>query len=64
VHGLISDGSSVVFMWVLGHVELAGNSVADSAAKAALLLPVSSSSLTVPHSDYKSLIRIQALRQW
>jgi len=28
----------------------------------ALLLPVSS--LTVPHSDYKSHIRLQALRQW
>jgi len=53
VHGLISVGSSVVFMWVSGHVGLAGNSAADSAAKAALLLPVS---LTVPHSDYKSLI--------
>jgi len=36
--------------------------VADSAAKAALLLLVSS--LTVPHSDYESLVRIQALRQW
>jgi len=62
VHGLISDGSSVVFMWVPGHAGLAGNSAADSAAKAVLLLPVSS--LTVPHSDYKSLIRIQALMQW
>jgi len=50
------------FMWVSGHVALAGNSAANSAAKAALLLPVSS--LTIPHSDYKSLIRIQALRQW
>jgi len=60
VHGLISHGSSVAFMWVPGHVRLAGNSAADNAAKAALLLPVSS--LTVPHSDYKS--RIQALRQW
>jgi len=56
---LISDGSSVVFMWVPGHVGLAGNSAADSAAKDALLLPVSS--LTVPHSDYTSLIRLQAL---
>jgi len=62
VHGLISDGSSVVFMWVPGLVGLAGNSAADSAAKDALLLPVSS--LTDPYSDYKSLIRLQALRQW
>jgi len=61
-HGLISHGSSVVFMWVPGHIGLAGNSAVDSAAKAALLLPVSS--LTAPHSDYKSLKRIQALRQW
>jgi len=60
VHGLISDGSSVVFMWVPGHVGLAGISAADSAAKYALLLPVSS--LTVPHAI--SLIRLQALRQW
>jgi len=56
VHGLISDGSSVDFMWVPDHVGLAGNSAADSAAKDALLLPVSS--LTVSHSDYKSLIRL------
>jgi len=62
VHGLISHGASVVFMWVPSHVGLAGKSVADSAAKAALLLPVSN--LTVPHSDYKLLIHIQVLRQW
>jgi len=40
----------------------AGNSAEVIVAKATLLLPVSS--LTVPHSDYKSLICIQALRQW
>jgi len=40
---------------------MAGNSAADGAAKDALLLSVSN--LTVPHSDYKSLIRLQALRQ-
>jgi len=49
-------------MWVPSHVWLAGNSAADNASKDALLLPVSN--LTVPHSDYKSLIRLQALRQW
>jgi len=42
------------------HVGLADNSAADSAAKAVQLLPVSS--LTVPHSDYTSLVRIQAPR--
>jgi len=42
VHGLISDGSSVVYMWVPGHIGLAGNSAAESAAKAALLLLYSS----------------------
>jgi len=49
-------------MWVPGYVGLVDDSAADSAAKDALLLPVSS--LTVPHCDYKSLISLQALRQW
>jgi len=59
VHGFISDGTSVVFIWVPSYVRLADNSAADSAAKAALLLPVSN--LTVPHLDYKSLICVQAV---
>jgi len=50
------------FMWVSSHVGLAGNSATDSAAKARLLLPVSN--FTVPHSNYNSLIRTQALQQW
>jgi len=49
------------FMWVRSHVGLAGNSAPDSSAKVALLLPVSN--VTVPHSEYESLIRLQALRQ-
>ena len=56
VHRLLSCGTEVVFMWVPSHVGLAGNSEADTAAKAALMLPMSH--LTVPHSDYSSLIRI------
>jgi len=62
-HGLLSGGTSVVFMCVPSHVGRASNSAADNAAKSALLLSVSSN-LTVPHSDYKSFIRIQALKQW
>jgi len=34
VHGLLSLGIKVVFMWVPSHVGLAGNSAADTAAKA------------------------------
>jgi len=49
-------------MRVPGHDGLAGNSAADRTTKDVILLQVSS--LTVPHSDYKSLIRIQALRSW
>jgi len=62
VHGILSGGISVVFMWVPSNVGLAGNLAADSAAKAALILPVSN--LTVPDSDYNSLLRTQALKQW
>jgi len=62
VHGSLSVGISVVFMWVPSHVGLAGNSAADIAAKAAQLLQVSN--LTIPHSDCNSLIRTKAINQW
>jgi len=52
----------VPVLFVPSHVGLAANSVADNAAKVALFLPVSN--LTVPHSDYKSLFRTQALKLW
>jgi len=62
VHGIISDGTSIVFMWVPSHVGQAGNLAVDIAAKATLLFPVSN--LTVPNSVYNALIHAQALKQW
>ena len=42
---ILSRGTQVAFMWVPSHVGLAGNSAADIAAKAALLLPISGTDL-------------------
>ena len=62
VHILLSRGTQVAFMWMPSHVELAGNSAADIAAKAAQLLPIAN--LPVPPSDFCFLIRSQSLKQW
>jgi len=62
VQGVLSGGTSLVFVRIPSPVGLACNSVADIAAKAAKLLPVCN--LTVPHLDYNSLIYTQALKQW
>ena len=59
---LLLSNHKVVFMWVPSHIGLAGNSAADIAAKAALLLPVSN--LPVPHSDYFYPIRSLSLKHW
>ena len=62
VHVLLSRGAQVSFMWVPSRVGLAGNSAADIAAKASLLLPISN--LPAPPSDFCSLIRSHSLEQW
>jgi len=50
--GILSGSTGIVFMWIHSLVRQAGNSAADIAAKAALLLSVSN--LTVLHSNYNS----------
>ena len=54
IHKMLLAGATLVFMWVPSHVGLAGHSAADTAAKAAVLLPISN--LTLPYSDYFPLI--------
>ena len=62
IHKMLLAGATLVFMWVPSRVGLAGNSAADTAAKAVVLMPISN--LTLPYSDYFPLIRTHVLKQW
>jgi ribonuclease HI len=62
VRKLVTYGYSIHFIWVPIHIGIAGNAVADAAAKAAVNLQ--SSMLTVPYSDFKSLINTCFKKRW
>ena len=54
--------TNVIFCWVPSHIGIQGNELADQAAKAALDLP--NSSLTVPSSDFRPIIRQHIINTW
>jgi hypothetical protein len=62
VHKLVTLGYSIHFIWVPSHIGIAGNAAADAAANAALNLQLSM--LTVPYSDFKSLINTYIKKRW
>ena len=50
--------------WVPGHVNVAGNEKADTAAKEAALAVPQGPPRAIPHSDMKSSVREAVLRKW
>ena len=62
LHKLIITGTFVVFVWLPSHLGIHGNADANTAAKAALSLPVSE--YKVPYTDFKSLIQAYAVNKW
>ena len=62
IREMLLAGATLVFLWVPSHVGLAGNLAADTAAKAAVLVPVNI--LAFPYSDYFPLIRTHVLNKW
>lgn len=62
LHEIIKSKCKLVFVWVPSHIGIAGNTVADAAAKAALNIP--NSNICVSHSDFKPLISNHIKKCW
>ena len=52
----LSVSKEIVFCWLPSHVNIRGNELADLEAKSALSLAITNSK--IPHSDFKSNIRL------
>ena len=59
---LIKVGKVVEFCWIPSQVNIAGNERADTAAKAALCLPVTS--MKLPSSEFKPCVSRFCLEEW
>ena len=59
---LLKSGYAITFVWVPSHIGIAGNTVVDACAKAALSLQMTMS--TVPYSDFKPLIGTYIQSLW
>jgi len=59
---LIKAGKVIEFCWISSHVNIKGNERADTAAKAALCLPVIS--MKLPASDFKPCASRFCLEEW
>ena len=59
---LIRNGREIVFVWVLGHVGISGNSAADSAARDALDDDVSAE--YIPFFDFRPRLKSYITEVW
>jgi len=59
---LIKSGKIIGFCWIPSHVNIPGNERADTAAKAALCLPITSTKL--PESEFKPCVSRFCLEEW
>ena len=62
LHNISETGKEVILCWIPSHVGIRGNDKADTAAKAALHLPITD--YKVPFSDYKMYINRYIFNRW